>query len=122
LVQQPDKAPLLSEEVVVAGLVHGREAPAAEWLTDAEALRLLAQAQPDANIPMPEKRELIEHALAAWPEWQAPLGERIALRAAELEKSHKRVRQAVGLKVRQLTVSPQLPPDLLGVLALQPVV
>ena len=50
------------------------------------------------------------------------LYERIALRAAELEKSHKRVRQAVSLRVRELTATPQLPPDLLGLLVLQPVV
>jgi hypothetical protein len=32
------------------------------------------------------------------------------------------VRKAVSLKVRELTVKPQLPPDLLGILVLQPVV
>ena len=46
----------------------------------------------------------------------------VSKRGAELERSHKRVRQAVGLRVRELAVAPQFPPDLLGVLILQPVV
>jgi hypothetical protein len=80
------------------------------------------KAQPDANIPMAEKRELIAATLERMPAIEGQLNERIGVRAANLEKSHKRVRQAVALKVRQLTVAPQLPPDLLGVLVLQPVV
>jgi superfamily II DNA or RNA helicase len=122
LLQQPDKALLLSEEVVVAGFVHGKKAGAREWFTGDEALRLLREAKPDANVPLAEKRHLIETALAALPDLEAALRERIEARAAELEKSHKRVRQAVALKVRQLTVVPQLPPDLLGILVLQPLV
>lgn len=146
LVHQPERAPLLAEEILVTGFTHGSPAglargvasegsipspkarqggdqvgEARQWLSDAEALRLLA-AQPDANLPMAEKRELIEAALAAWPTLETTVRERIAARASELEKSHKRVRQAVALKVRQLTVSPQFPPDLLGLLVLQPVV
>jgi hypothetical protein len=36
--------------------------------------------------------------------------------------AHRRIRQAVSLKVRGLTVKPRLPPDLLGLLVLQSVV
>lgn len=145
LVNQPDRAPLLSEEIVVAGFTHRLPSPPGrgaggegrssspsgrgaggegdqgrQWLSDADALRLLA-AQPDANLAMAEKRELVEAALAEWPTLEPSVRERITARAAELEKSHKRVRQAVSLKVRQLTVTPQFPPDLLGILILQPV-
>ena len=81
-----------------------------------------SRGRPDANLPLAEKRHLIATALADWPVLESPLREQIELRAAELEKSHKRVRQAVALKVRQLTVMPQLPPDLLGILLLQPMV
>ena len=70
----------------------------------------------DANLRQ------IESALDVWPTLESAVQERIKERAAELEKSHKRVRQAVSLKVRQLTLAPQLPPDLLGILVLQPVV
>jgi len=43
-------------------------------------------------------------------------------RAEALTEAHRRIRQAVSLKVRGLTVKPQMPPDLLGLLVLQPLV
>ena len=71
---------------------------------------------------MAEKHELIQSALEWWPALARSLGSLISDRAAVLWDSHRRVRQAVGRKVRGLDVVPQLPPDLLGVLVLQPVV
>jgi superfamily II DNA or RNA helicase len=121
LVNQPHRSPLLSEEILVAGFTSAGSG-AREWLPDADALRLLADARPDANLAMAEKRELVEAALGAWPTIESTVRQRIAARATELEKSHKRVRKAVALGVRQLTVSPQFPPDLLGILVLQPLV
>lgn len=122
LLHQPERAPLLSEEVLVSACTNGDAPDAHRWLADAEALRLLAEAKPDANVPMDEKRALISDALDAWPMLELALHERIETRAAKLEASHKRVRQAVSLRVRELTVRPQLPPDLLGLLLLQPMV
>ena len=120
LLEQPGQAPLLSEEVIVGAIERAKDgAPA--WLPDGKALSLLADAKPDVNVPMSEKRQLIEAMLADWPALEAALRGRIETRAADLEKSHKRVRQAVALKIRGLTVAPQHPPDLLGLLVLQPV-
>jgi hypothetical protein len=82
---------------------------------------LLADARPDANIPLTEKRELVAAALDAWPSMEDDVQKRIMGRAKELEKSHKRVRRAASLKIRDLVLKPQLPPDLLGILVLQPV-
>jgi superfamily II DNA or RNA helicase len=121
LIEQPQQAPLLSEEVVVTAYANADKG-AAEWLPDGDALRLLTEARPDANIGMAEKRELVEAALRAWGSLEEPLKQRIAERARVLEASHKRVRQAVSLRVRELAVRPQLPPDLLGLLILQPMV
>jgi hypothetical protein len=125
LVEPPGRAPLLSEEVLVTGFTgttgKGRGA-SSDWLDDDEALRLLGDARPDANIDMSEKRERIAAALGAWPALDGAVRERVTRRGAELEKSHKRIRQAVGLRVRELTVAPQFPPDLLGLLVLQPLV
>ncbi len=39
-----------------------------------------------------------------------------------MTEAHRRIRQVVSLKVRGLTVKPQLPPDLLGILVLHPLV
>lgn len=119
LVEQPQCTPLLSEEVLVSAFA-GLTSDGPNWLDDAEALRLLAEAKPDANVPMDEKRRLIETALSAWPTIEPALQPRIRARAAELEQAHKRIRQSVSLRVRELAVQPQLPPDLLGILMLQP--
>lgn len=121
LVEQPERVALLSEEVLVLAATAGKSGHVA-WLTEDEALRLLTTAAPDANVPMAEKRQLVADALEAWPRLQQDIRMRIEHRAAELEKSHKRVRQTVALKVRELKVVPQFPPDLLGLLVLQPVV
>lgn len=43
-------------------------------------------------------------------------------RTEQLVESHKRIRQDVSLRVRGLELKPQLPPDLLGILVLQPMV
>ena len=122
LLHQPEREPLLSEEVVVVAYTDAGTPGAPRWLADSEALRLLAQAKPDAEVPMAGKRALVAAVLAAWPTLESALREQIKRRASELETSHKRVRQAVSLRVRELTVSPQLPPDLLGLLVLMPMV
>ena len=121
LLRQPERATLLSEEVWVKGVAWGSRGAQPEWLPDDEALRLLA-AVPDANVPLPEKRELIASALDSWPALRENLRAPLADRAAALRDSHSRVRRAVGQRVRQLSVVPQHPPDLLGMLLLQPVV
>jgi len=134
LVEQPQARPLLSEEVLVLGFV-GAGSNDANWINAGDALRLLAEAKPDANIALAEKRELVERALASLGPWhetaetwgtahplQRALRERVTRRAEELTEAHKRIRQAVSLRVRGLEVKPQFPPDLLGILVLQPVV
>jgi hypothetical protein len=93
LLYQPERAPLLSEEVLVAACTDGSAPGTHQWLADAEALRLLAEARPDANVPMAEKRALVTAALEAWPTHEVALRERIKSRAAELETNHKRVRR-----------------------------
>ena len=122
LLEQPDRTPLLSEEVLVRGVVGNPGAAATDWMPDGEALRLLAEAAPDANVPMAEKRELMQSALESWPALERSLDATISDRAGLLQDSHRRVRQAVGQRVRRLAVVPQLPPDLLGMLVLQPMV
>ena len=134
LIQIPQLAPLLSEEVVVVAYQDkgkGRE----NWLSEEEALLLLTKAKPVANIPFAEKYELIEETLRDLGEWTTTSGDwgvnhpkqmnirqKILHRAHCLEESHKRIRKAVSLRIRELKVKPQFPPDLLGVLVLQPVV
>ncbi|MFS8779867.1 helicase-related protein [Synechococcus sp. W55.1] len=135
LVEQPAARSLLSEEVLVLAYV-GLGGSNPQWLETGDALRLLAEAQPDDNPPLAEKQELIRRVLSNLGDWhrdppeawgtghllQQAIRDRIVRRADELTAAHKRVRQAVALQVRGLAVKPQFPPDLLGLLVLQPVV
>jgi len=133
---------LLAEEVQVIG--HSGTADKPMWIGGDEVLALLEKAHADANIGDAEKRELITTALSPWQKAldeidlkkdQANVREiflsspslagvvaDVDARAAELTEAHRRIRQAVSMKVRGLTVKPQLPPDLLGLLVLQPFV
>ena len=121
--QQPDRPPLLAEEVLVAGW----EAFTQHWLDPARALELLT-AQPEANIPLSEKKELVSELLNETARLLSDgsgtnhLRRILEGRAAELEQAHRRVRRSVGQPVRRLTVQPHWPPDLLGLLVLQPII
>ena len=118
--QLPERV-LLAEEVLVVGW----EALTERWLNPAQALELLT-AEPVGNIPLSEKQELVQSVLEEVRRMldagDASHGLRHLLeqRAKELKEAHRRVRQSVGQPVRGLGVEPQWPPDLLGVLILQP--
>jgi superfamily II DNA or RNA helicase len=120
LIEQPDRAPLLAEEVQVFGHTGTAENPV--WLAPEEALALLEKAQPDANLGNAERRELVSTALVGWDKLDAHIKQIVTGRAETLTEAHRRIRQAVSLKVRGLTLQPQMPPDLLGILVLQPLV
>lgn len=119
LVQIPDQPDLFSEEVRVMGYTADQER--IKWLAEEEALRLLTHAQPDANIELKEKRAIFARALEMYSRLENDIRQHLLQRAGDLADAHKRIRQAVRLKVRALTVEPQEPPDLLGMLVLLPV-
>jgi len=120
LVEQPGRPALLSEEVLVTGYRLADRAAEAAWLDDGEALRLLVEARPDTNVEPREKTERAQAALDRWPAMLGGLRPKVEQRAADLAQSHKRIRQAVQMRVRELRVVPQMPPDLLGILVLRP--
>jgi superfamily II DNA or RNA helicase len=123
LLTLPQRAPLLLEEMQIVGLRDG-----APLLGHDAGLALLAQAQPDANLDLATKQRLAQEAIHRWP-WggDAPdatlrrgLEEVFLARAVALEESHKAIRRSLRLRVRELALDPQMPPDLLGVLVLLP--
>lgn len=121
LIEFPAKSPLLSEEVLVLGYINARNGKI-HWLEERESLKLLAEAKADANLPIAEKKELIKDALDIWPHLEKDINLKLQNRAKSLEESHKRIRRAVSLRIRELTVKPQLSPDLLGIMVLQPMI
>ena len=86
LLNQPDRPALLSEEVRAIGFRDGKRP---KPIDDAEALRLLAEAKPDANIAMPEKHKVIEAALASWPVLEPIIRERVSSRAIMVRSRRK---------------------------------
>ncbi len=121
LLEEPSRAPLLLEEVRVLGYQGRASEP--RWLADEEALRLLTAATPGSNLDREQKKALLAQELSIYgPEsLQKMVEPHIARRAEELAEAHKRVRQAVGERARPLTVRPQWPVDLLGMVVLLPV-
>ncbi|MBC7327874.1 DEAD/DEAH box helicase [bacterium] len=113
--------PLFSEEVLVRAYTY--ESPTKiSWLSPDGSLNLLAKAKPDENIPLSEKKELVAMALSRWKDLEGEVREILQKRADELLESHKRIRRTLAMEVRKLEMVPQFPPDLLGLLVLQPVV
>ncbi len=119
LLHQPDKTPQLAEEVLVAGF-RGLPPDPLEWLPEEETLRLLERAQPTRNIPREQQTRWLQEVLSKWDEILPQLSPIIKQRSQRLLDAHRRIRQAVDLRVRGLRVEPKEPPDLLGVLVLLP--
>lgn len=120
LIEQPGRTPQLAEEVQVVGHVGLADKP--EWLSETDVLGLLENARADANISTAERRELVDAAFKAWPQLDSAIQKQVGQRAQGLLESHRRIRQAVTMRVRGLSVVPQMPPDLLGLLVLQPLI
>jgi hypothetical protein len=120
LIEQPGRTPLLAEEVQIVG--HTGTADKPTWLASEQALTLLEKAHADANLGTEEKCELVSSAIAGWDKLDSALRQHITGRAEALTEAHRRIRHAVSMRVRGLAVKPQMPPDLLGILVLQPLI
>jgi len=66
LIEQPDRTPMLAEEVLVIG--HTGTADKPVWLAGDEVLTLLEKALAVASLGNEERRELVSAALAGWDE------------------------------------------------------
>ncbi len=126
--------PRLAEEILLLG--YREEAGGViQPLSRDEGSRLFAEAQPDQNIPLSERQELIARALSQVTPWTeeafesgllSPVGEAVRTqineRAAELTNAHRRLRQAMREVQGDLRLVPTFPPDLLGLVVFQPLV
>jgi superfamily II DNA or RNA helicase len=131
LFQTPDKPPLLSEEIMITGYsLNNNEI---YWIEKEEALQLLTSAQPHANIPLDEKKEIFKKTIQNFGDWKkdkifedkenpvnSGIYEILMNRAKELEDSHKKIRKAVFMRIKDFSIKPQFPPDLIGLLILKP--
>ncbi len=120
LLEQPDRPPLLAEEVLVVGL-QGHNPTSPVFLGDDEARQLLVEAGPDAPVSPQERREVLAEVLKWWNDLLPHLNAKAYERAQRVAEAHRRVRAAARMIRRGLAVQHQFPPDLLGLLVLLPV-
>ena len=116
--QDGQERTFLAEEAQILGFAG--LPPEAVWL-ESEAVDLLLNARPEANVLPEQARQQISQVLAAFTPVQAHLVEHAAARSEELLAAHNRVRTAARLKGRQTRVEPVLPPDVLGIYLYLPV-
>jgi superfamily II DNA or RNA helicase len=117
LLEDAQAVPTLAEECVVCAFT-GRPGQAT-WLAEAEALRLLQEARPAANVSAAEQQRWLAETLSWLPEVERDVGQIAQGRAEVLRQSHRRVRQMT--RASRLSVTPQDTPDVLGVYVLMPV-
>lgn len=110
------ESPGLAEELVVCGYTGSNPV---QWLDQAAALALLEQALPSQNVTFDERRHAIVRALEQVEALAAHLREVAQGRAERLRESHARVRAALGSG--SVSVTPHMPPDVLGVYVVLPV-
>jgi hypothetical protein len=117
--EEPERTPLLAEEVFVCGL-RGFPPDRIEWILEEEVFDLLQRAKPEANISATERQEVLDEVLGWWDSLKPQLQSLIEKRAQKLLDSHRRIRTSAHLYRRGLSIKPHLPPDLLGILVLMP--
>lgn len=111
------ETPTLAEETLIWGFFG---LPPKTTLIDSEvAQELLDKAKASANVPGPEKTEILEETLSWWDDLQPELNIVLGKRAESIQQSNTRLRKV--LKQKRVVVEPQMPPDLLGIVVLLPV-
>jgi superfamily II DNA or RNA helicase len=87
----------------------------ADWFDDEREIEKLLQAPSEANVSGVQIKHFLSQVTNSFMEHVAPRLEQLAYeRANELREAHRRVRRSASLSVRNVTVEPQLPPDVLG--------
>jgi superfamily II DNA or RNA helicase len=113
----PNRPDVLAED---AGVLGFEGTPSnATWLDPDEALGLL-EATPDANVDPAQAELFLSRLTEQAGDLVSHLEAEADRRAGEIQKAHRRVRQAAGASLR-LAVRPHLPPDVLGAYILLPV-
>lgn len=118
LYEHEDSMPALAEETLTWGFTGWT--PDISPLAPEAAQQLLDEVRAAGNVEPAEKREWIEEMLAEWPAVQAHLTQLATGRADELAAAHARLRRIT--RRARLSVQPQLPADLLGLLILLPMI
>ena len=109
-----------AEEIVCAAFRRGLNGGGLDWLEplDTEALRLMRDAAPAANMSSSERCEHVQWALNSLERengWHKAI---VSERAGALADAHSRLRKAA--KSARTRITPHVPPDVIGAYALVP--
>jgi len=107
------RAEYLGEEVLVFGLQGDRP------LSNSEVQTLINE-KPLADVDDHEARELLNIALRRYEEHQGIVQSYVKERASEVREANRKLRRAAKDRVGKINTQAILPPDLLGVVILQP--
>jgi len=107
--------PILAEECLARGFTGSPSQP--QWLPEDAIQALLAEAQPDGDLPFERKKLAIARLLDRLDDLQPELAAIAQERAAALAAAHRRVRSLT--QEGQVKVEPQLPMDILGLYLFQ---
>src|SRR6266487_506305 len=112
--------PLLAEECRTFAF---RGVPAkAQWLDDEQEIEQLLLATSEANTPDVQIQHFLQQVSDGFSEYIGPrLAQLAHERAGELRDAHRRVRRSASLAIRNVSVEPQLPPDVLGMYVYLPI-
>jgi superfamily II DNA or RNA helicase len=115
-----EDSPLLAEDSAILACTGTRDD--VRWL-DPGAVEDLSAAAAEGNVSADAAHQFVEEAQAGLIQWAAHLRADAEQRAAALAESHSRVRSSATRRRRvTVDVTPQLPPDVLGVYVLLPVI
>jgi len=112
-----DDTPTLAEETICWGFKGLSQN--LEQISLDESQELLDSAKAAANVPSVEKAEVLKETISWWDGLQSEIDKLIEDRARVQGESHKRLKRM--LKEKKVSIEPQKPPDLLGVVVLLPV-
>ncbi len=107
--------PILAEECLARGFTGPPSQP--QWLPEDAIQALLAEAQPDGDLPFERKKRALERLRDRLEDLQPALEAIAQERAAALAAAHRRVRSLT--QESQVNVEPQLPMDILGLYLFQ---
>jgi superfamily II DNA or RNA helicase len=94
---------------------------AAQWITDEAAVAALFDAEPSGNIHPEQKTQFVSKVVEGYDALGPHVEESAHAHAEALKAAHTRVRKAARMTAQgQVTVTPKLPPDVLGIYVLLP--
>ena len=113
--------PMLAEEAGLVAFVGAPNQP--DWIDDPGRVESLLEAEPSGSLNPETSRRLVRDVLEAGEHWQGRVNAAASERAEATAEAHQRVRDTARRRfgpAGRLRVTPQLPPDIVGLYVFVP--